>query len=444
MAESDAPFDRWHKKHPKPGDVPCKCGTKKNPLYPSADHGRGQRWQARYTDPSGKPRRPAFDTWQEARDHLDEVRVKLRDNSWVDPEPGRKTVEFYANEMIERRRKKKKNKNTIDNYASHVRRHIIPFAGKRPAGTLTRRDSMDFVDYIMEKPEINSAYTVAQIFKTWRILVNYMIDADVLLPANVVARIELPEIEDEDEVALSPEQVVSLADAMREIEPRLEITVWLAACAGLRKGEVFGLKRSAVDWEAGLLYIREQRQHGRAAKLKTKASYATLPVDRFLIDRLTEHTAKFPQVAPVSREGERQRRARGYVAPPDEGLIVTNRYGRPLQRSFNEKWRAAVKLAGLPEGTRFHALKHFYTSQLGASGQFDPKTVQALCRHAKFTETWDTYAHPPVAVQGVSVTTFGGLFVSAEGDRSQEARSSGGADPGLTPAAPPVQDSEAA
>ncbi|MER7402767.1 hypothetical protein ABT373_09815 [Streptomyces sp. NPDC000070] len=104
-----------------------------------------------------------------------------------------------------------------------------------------------------------------------------MIDADVLLPANVVARIELPEIEDEDEVALSPEEVVSLADAMREIEPRLEITVWLAACAGLRKGEVSGLKRSAVDWEAGLLYIREQRQRGRAAKLKTKASYARCP-----------------------------------------------------------------------------------------------------------------------------------------------------------------------
>ncbi|MDX2694705.1 site-specific integrase [Streptomyces ipomoeae] len=269
-----------------------------------------------------------------------------------------------------------------------------------------------------------------------------MIDADVPLPANVVARIGLPEIEDQNKIALSPEQIVSLADAMREIEPRLEVTVWLGACAGLRKGEVFGLKRSAVDWEAGLLYIREQRQHGRAAKLKTKASYATLPVDRFLIDRLTEHTADFPQVAPVSREGERQRRARGYVAPPDEGLIVTNRYGRPLQRSFNEKWRAAVARAGLPEGTRFHDLRHFYTTWLGASGQFDPKTVQALARHAKFNETWDTYAHPPVAVQGVTVNTFGGLFVSRRGPDPGSPRF-GGADPGLTPTAPPVQDSEA-
>ncbi|MFG3012266.1 tyrosine-type recombinase/integrase [Streptomyces cinerochromogenes] len=106
-----------------------------------------------------------------------------------------------------------------------------------------------------------------------------------------------------------------------------------------------------------------------------------------------------------------KRKQRGYVPPPDEGLIVTTRTGRPLSRShFNDKWRAAVELAGLPEGTRFHDLKHFYTSRLGADGRYDPKTVQALSRHAEFSETWDTYAHPPVAVQGVKVDTFSGLF----------------------------------
>jgi len=75
-------------------------------------------------------------------------------------------------------------------------------------------------------------------------------------------------------------------------------------------------------------------------------------------------------------------------------------------------WRKAVELAGLPKGTRFHDLKHFYTSRLGADkdDRHDPKTVQALSRHAEFSETWDTYAHPPVAVQGVKVRTFSRLF----------------------------------
>ena len=117
MAESDAPFDRWHKRYPKDGDKPCRCGTKKSPLYPSADHGRGQRWQARYTDPMGKPRRPNFDSWEEARDHLSEVRTKIRKSTWVPPDAGRKTVEYHAKKMIERRyRNIGKDEDTTYNY----------------------------------------------------------------------------------------------------------------------------------------------------------------------------------------------------------------------------------------------------------------------------------------------------------------------------------------
>jgi integrase len=215
-----------------------------------------------------------------------------------------------------------------------------------------------------------------------------MIDADVPLPANIVSRIELPEVDERVTVSLNSKDVGLLAAAMREVEPRLEVLVWIAACAGLREGEAFGLRKSAVAWSENLLYIEEQRQGGRAAKLKTKASAATLPVDHFLIERLAEHVERFPQVAPVSRRTERDRRRRGWVAPPDEGLIVTNRFGRTVSaRDFNDKWRAAVKLAGLPAETRFHDLKHFYTSQLGASGKHDPKTVQAL-RACLWLRSW--------------------------------------------------------
>ncbi|WP_445517321.1 tyrosine-type recombinase/integrase [Streptomyces sp. NEAU-174] len=415
MAESDAPFDRWHKRYPKQGDVPCKCGTKKNPLYPSADHGRGQQWQARYTDPGGKPRRPSFDIWQEARDHLDEVRVAIRNGTWVDPDIGNEKVEAFADQLIEGRKKRNKNENTTDTYATHLRVHIVPFMGNRIAKTLKRRDTTALVDHLIDKPGVESAHYVVQIFKTWRILVNYMIDADVPLPANIVSRIELPEVEDRVKVSLSPEQVGDLARAMREVEPRYEILVWIAACAGLREGEAFGLKETSVGWLQDVLYVEEQRQRRRAAKLKTKASRATLPVDHFLIELLARHLSCFRGPAPVSKRGQRKRRQRGYTPPPDEGLIVTTRAGLPLTRGhFNDKWRAAVELAGLPEGTRFHDLKHFYTSRLGADGRYDPKTVQALSRHAEFSETWDTYAHPPVAVQGVKVTTFSGLFAPAQ------------------------------
>ncbi|MCK1822777.1 site-specific integrase [Streptomyces sp. XM83C] len=127
-------------------------------------------------------------------------------------------------------------------------------------------------------------------------------------------------------------------------------------------------------------------------------------VERLRSTAYRVHDSSGRSVVRLPRRDER-------VQPPDKGLIVTTRTGRPLSRShFNDKRRAAVELAGLPEGTRFHGLKHFCTSRLGADGKYDPKTVQAFSRHAEFSETWDTCAHPPVAVQGVKVDTFSGLF----------------------------------
>lgn len=412
MSKPTEPFDRWHKRYPKPerGDEPCRCGTKGRPLYPSADHGRGRRWQARYTDIEGKERRACLSTWQQARDHLDRALADI-DNQRSPSSLGDRRVAFFAAQMMKRRRKRQKNVNTSDAYEGHLRNHILPFAGKLRASSLCRRDSVSFVDYLLDKPGINSPRTVRQIFKTWRILMHYMLDEDVLLPSNIVARIELPEVKPRVKVALSPVQVAAVAAAMRQVAPHYEVLIWLGACAGLRQGEAFGLRRNQVVWEQSLLHVVEQRQRGKAVRLKTRASYATLPVDHFLIEQLARHASRWSRPESASPHPGRVGQQHGPADPTGEDLIVTNRSGRPvLHGDFYRKWRSAVTQAGLPERTRFHDLKHFYTSTLDASGNHDPKTVQALSRHAEFSETWDTYAHPPLAVEGIIVTAFGAAF----------------------------------
>ncbi|WP_369263537.1 tyrosine-type recombinase/integrase [Streptomyces sp. R35] len=412
MSKPTEPFDRWHKRYPKPerGDEPCRCGTNKRPLYPSADHGRGRRWQARYTDIDGTERRTCLATWQEAREHLDKALAEIERKKSPNPADSMR-VAFYAAQMIERRRKRRKNANTTAAYEGQLRNHVLPFIGSRPASTLRRRDSTSFIDYLIDKPGINSPRTVVQIFRIWRLLMHYMVDEDVPLPPNIVSRIELPEALPRVKVALSPGQVTAVAAAIRQVAPRYEVLIWLGACAGLRLGEAFGLKRSQVAWEHGLLRIVEQRQRGRAVRLKTRSSYATLPVDRFLIKRLARHTAQFSGPEAALSYAERRRQEHHPVDPTEKDLLATNRIGHPvLYSDFYPKWRKAVGQAGLPERTRFHDLKHFYTSTLAASGKHDPKTVQALSRHAGFSETWDTYAHPPLAVEEVTVTVFGTAF----------------------------------
>ncbi|GII54465.1 hypothetical protein Pth03_28540 [Planotetraspora thailandica] len=74
-------------------------------------------------------------------------------------------------------------------------------------------------------------------------------------------------------------------------------------------------------------------------------------------------------------------------------MLITNRSGRPVQRSpFGRCWRAAIAGAGLPRGTRFHDLRHFYASSL-IRANLNPKVIQTRLGHATIAATMDTYGH---------------------------------------------------
>ncbi|MFG3261702.1 site-specific integrase [Streptomyces bobili] len=113
-----------------------------------------------------------------------------------------------------------------------------------------------------------------------------------------------------------------------------KVLVWLGVGAGLRLGEALGMRRRLVVWQAGLLRIVEQRRRGKAVRLKTKASYATLPVDRFLIERLAQHTARYSGPEPALPYAGHTGQERGPAEPVGEDLIVTNRAGPRRSQRF--------------------------------------------------------------------------------------------------------------
>jgi len=79
--------------------------------------------------------------------------------------------------------------------------------------------------------------------------------------------------------------------------------------------------------------------------------------------------------------------------PGNDGLLFTNRDGTPWNRNrFGEVWRAAVAKATLPDGTRFHELRHFYASLLIRHVE-SVNTVQARLGHASAVEALNTCVH---------------------------------------------------
>lgn len=74
--------------------------------------------------------------------------------------------------------------------------------------------------------------------------------------------------------------------------------------------------------------------------------------------------------------------------------LVTNEWGRGLSPYRLEHYfrEARSKVKGLPEGFRYHDLRHFYASLLISKG-LDVKVVQRCLRHSSAKTTLDTYGH---------------------------------------------------
>ncbi|MCU1568070.1 MAG: phage integrase family domain protein [Pseudarthrobacter sp.] len=63
-----------------------------------------------------------------------------------------------------------------------------------------------------------------------------------------------------------------------------------------------------------------------------------------------------------------------------------------LRRRFSANYCDQCLLKDLPEGFRFHDLRHYFASLLIAQG-LDVKVVQKSLRHSSAKTTLDTYGH---------------------------------------------------
>jgi integrase len=160
------------------------------------------------------------------------------------------------------------------------------------------------------------------------------------------------------------EQVWALHAAM---PPYLQVSVLLGALGGLRIAEACGLRPGDIDLALGMIHPKLQYP---AAPLKTPTSMTAVPIPASLTSELIAHTLQWPGETVLADEDGNQ------VGP------------WRLERAIRS---ARKKLPGLPDGFRYHDLRHYLASLLIASGA-DVKLVQARLRHAS-AKTLDTYGH---------------------------------------------------
>jgi len=233
----------------------------------TARHGRGRRWSARWRDANGKQRSRAFERKLDAENFLAGLRADLMRGSYIDPAAGKITVKSYA----ERRwlpAQVHLRPNSASLYASHVANHVVPLLGDRPLGALRRPDCTAFVAALTAKLAPSTVHTV------YAVLCSLMQSAveDQLIAANPCSRVPLPRV---DKRVITPLPAAAVSALAAAIRPRYEVTVWLAAGAGLREGEALGLTVPRAEFLARRLVIIEQRL-GHATMAETMDTYGHL------------------------------------------------------------------------------------------------------------------------------------------------------------------------
>jgi integrase len=352
------------------------------------------RWRIRWdegVDSSGKRRRGSragIRTRREAEALLLDVRSRL--NLGVTISSDRETVGAYLTRWLDSLRVKP---TTLANYESVVRLYIIPelgtvrlrdlqpehldalyrrleASGKAPGVGLAPK-SVRHVHTAIRKA-LQDAYARGHVARNVADLANP--------PTQRQARSQNAKVK-----AWTVEQVSTFL--VHVADDRL-VALWiLAASTGLRRGELVGLRWSAIDLDEGTLRVERTvtEAAGRVVSsdsAKTDASERTLALDGETLRVLRTHR----------RRQTEERLAAGPLWEGLEGDVFTRPDGQPLRPSdVSHVFTRAARAAGLPS-IGVHGLRHTYAT-LSIRAGVPAHIISRRLGHANVGITMTVYAH---------------------------------------------------
>lgn len=400
-------YDRWHCDQ-RPGEQPCKCGRGKNRLYPSAVHGRGDRWQVQYEEPgTGKRPKKNFallgpapgelpDPERHASAYDDLMRGKIVTRTYADPNAGAVLFRDYAEDW--RRARRVPNPETAENIERTLRLHVYPVIGDCSLALLAARPSTvaAWASGIRLAPGPARA-AMRLVSRVFRAAVS---DGAVTRDPVRADGVDWPKVPPTTARAWSLAQV----GAMRRALPlRWRVLLDLGAGTGMRQGEMLALGTEDVDWlKARDPRVRVVRQLRRVngqfvfAPIKNKKPH-DVPLSEHVKAALSSHLETFPATS-VTLPWEEPDNRDLHGTMVTVRLMITAPGRTPAYApTLANTWRAAVVRSGVtPEGGRVrddgcHALRHTAASTW-LRGHVDVVRVAAWLGDTVEMVT-STYAH---------------------------------------------------
>lgn len=328
------------------------------------------RWLARYRDESGREHSKMFVKKSDGQRWLDSVTASVVRGDYVNPKSGRITFRDFASPWLAMQVLRP---TSMANYEATLRLNVFPRIGDRPIAAIKPSEIQAMVAWMGTDVPGHKALQPATVRMALAVCSAVFAAAvkDRVLAANPCIGVKRPEVNRQQVVPLTTEQVLRMHGAM---PPGWQAAVTLGAGMGLRQGEMRGLSVDRIDFLRRTLRVDRQLlslsgQEPSLGPPKTRGSVRTIPMPKTVTEALAAHLASFPTY--------------------EDGLLF-----EPMTRSaFSGRvWTPARRSAGLGPEVTFHTLRHYYASLLIRHGE-SVKTVQARLGHASALETLNTYSH---------------------------------------------------
>ena len=329
------------------------------------------RWEGRYKcgyNNTGKVRYRSIyaKTYQEVREKLQKFKFTAIDYT----SSGNKTVK----EMFERWLTAIKLKVKMSTYACYqvkINKHILPVFGSLIYEKLTAGSIHGFIDNKL-KNGLSAKY-VSDIIIVFKSMAKYV--SRVYGYANPLENVILPKKEKKSIELLSESEQEKLCKFVLNNPDNTKIGVLLSYYAGLRIGEICGLKWHDIDLNKGIIKVERTVQriyeNGSTRVIidtpKSRSSVREIPLPLFLIEILKQ--VKADDLA--------------YILSGTDKLIEP--------RTLQYRFKALLKKADLPS-INYHRLRHMFATNCISLG-FDIKTLSEILGHANVETTLNRYVH---------------------------------------------------
>lgn len=276
---------------------------------------------------------------------------------------------------------------TVRGYNVNLDAHLLPRFKDRPLDSFSARD----ITTLRKDFEHHEPATCNNIEIALRAVLRF-----AKVNGKLAAMPELLPLRRIPTQVVTPPEAEDVARVVRSAYPAAKLAMALAAYAGLRSGEIRGLRFMDLDMTRKRIVVRQAICRG-VADVPKSGDQRPIPIAEPLL--------------PLLEEACRRKHK------PTDLVSVSSRGEAWAEGSLLHAFKSVLSKADLPPA-RVHDLRHFFVTECFRSGAPAPD-VQRLAGHIHLHVT-QRYAHSNEASQEAAMTAFSAHIMSATGRGNSE------------------------